>query len=401
MRHIASIILIAATSGALAACSEPQVTQPSDALAHRTSTARYTVVKLSASLGGTSSRGNSINDRGWVAGFSNLPGNQTRHATLWRRDGAVVDLRTLGGPNSSVQWPGQNNRGTIVGIAETADTDPLGEEWSCSAFFATVTHNICRGFVWEDGVMGSLPTLGGNNGFATGVNDRRQVVGWAETPVHDPTCNAPQVLQFRAVMWDLKKHRIRELRPLRGDSTSAATAINDRGQVVGISGECDVAVGQFSARHSVLWEHGRVTEIPNLGGTNWHTPMAINQRGDVVGFSNPPGDAGGTLFIAHAFLWTRRGGIKDLGTLPGDQTSQAMGINSRRQVVGVSTGPGGNRPFLWQDGVLKDLNKLVEPGFADSLVSAQHINDAGQITGRVFEKSSGKTLTFVATPRHD
>jgi len=41
---------------------------------------------------------------------------------------------------------------------------------------------------------------------------------------------------------------------------------------------------------------------------------------------------------------------------------------------------------------------LVAPGFADSLVSAQDINESGQITGRVFEKSSGKTLVFVATP---
>lgn len=47
---------------------------------------------------------------------------------------------------------------------------------------------------------------------------------------------------------------------------------------------------------------------------------------------------------------------------------------------------------------LKGLNDLVGPGFPDILRSAQDINDAGQITGRVFETSTGKTLTFVATP---
>ncbi|HYB54157.1 MAG TPA: hypothetical protein VEG84_09845, partial [Thermoanaerobaculia bacterium] len=49
---------------------------------------------------GTASRGNSINDRGWVAGYSNLSGNTTRHATLWR-DGLLFDLETLGGLNSN------------------------------------------------------------------------------------------------------------------------------------------------------------------------------------------------------------------------------------------------------------------------------------------------------------
>ena len=55
-------------------------------------------------LGGTSSVGLSINDRGWVAGRSNLSGNESRHATLWR-NGALTDLGTLGGPNSAVVWP--------------------------------------------------------------------------------------------------------------------------------------------------------------------------------------------------------------------------------------------------------------------------------------------------------
>jgi probable HAF family extracellular repeat protein len=244
--------------------------------------------------------------------------------------------------------------------------------------------------------MKALPTLGGFQGFATEINDRGQIVGWAETPVHDPTCNTPQVLQFRAVLWEPKAGRKRQLPPLHGDSTSAATAINERGQVVGISGDCDVAVGRFSARHAVIWQGGKVTELPNLGGTAWHTPMAINENGDVVGFSNPP-DNGDGEFLAHALLWTRHGGITDLRTLPGDATSQALGINSKGQIVGISTG-NVNRAFLWQHGVLTNLNNL-KGDSPDSLVSAQDINEAGQITGRLYELSSGKTLMFVATPR--
>ncbi len=399
MRHRSYALLLLAVAG----CSdEPQVTQPPAPVAHAAHVLEYDVVKFSASLGGTNRRGLAINNRGDVAGFSTLPGNALRHAVLWR-GGELTDLGTLGGPgtNSSVAWAGLNDHGTIVGISQTDTPEPLGESWSCSAFFsaATSTGRICLGFVWANGVMTALPTLGGNNGYATASNNRGQAVGWAETLVHDPTCNGNQVLQFRAVMWEPKRNRVRQLRPLPGDSTSAATAINERGQVVGISGDCDVAVGQFSARHIVLWEGDRVTQIPHLGGTNWHTATAINERGTVVGFSNPPGDQNGTLFIAHAFLWSARSGTRDLGTLPGDQTSQANGINARGQVVGVSSGPGGSRAFLWHDGVMADLNTLVGPGFADRLVSATDINDAGQITGRLLEAGTGLTLPFVATPR--
>jgi probable HAF family extracellular repeat protein len=356
----------------------------------------YRVTNL-ASLGGTASSGNSINNRSWIAGFSNLPGNRTRHATLWRGR-STVDLGTLGGPNSSVAWPVKNTRGVIAGIAETAETDPLGEAWSCSAFFpGEPTGHTCLGFVWEAGRMRALPTLGGNNGFATGVNRHGQVVGWAENTVRDPTCNPPQVLQFRAVIWGPREGRIQELPPLPGDTATAATAINDRGQVVGISGICDNAVGRFSARHAVLWEKGTVRDIGNLGGGAWHTPMAINQRGDVVGFSNLPGDQGGR-FNAHAFLWTERDGITDLGTLPGDTTSQALGINARRQVVGLSCGAKGCRAVLWEGNVRTDLNTLVAPGSAGQLVSAGDINDAGVITGEALDQRTDGSLSFVATP---
>jgi probable HAF family extracellular repeat protein len=398
MRPAHYLVLIAAAVGCE---SPPQLTQPRETSSNLT-TPQYTITKLTSSLGGTVSRGTAINSGGLVAGFSNLAGNLTRHAALFR-DGSIVNLGTLGGVNcpecnSSVVWPGINNQGLVVGISETVDLDPLQEAWSCTAFFPSLTGHICRGFVWQAGQMTPLPTFGGNQGFATGVNGRGQVVGWAETPVHDPTCNAPQVLQFRAGLWETKDGTMKQLPPFPGDSTSAATAINEAGQAVGISGDCDVAVGRFSARHAVIWDHGTVTDIGNLGGTSWHTPMAISKKGDIVGFSNPPGDAGGA-FIAHAFLWTKQQGIQDLGTLPGDFTSQALSINSRGQVVGFSTSATGvNRAFLWQKGKLTKLNDLVEPGFADSLVSAQDINEAGQITGRVFERSSGKTLAFVATP---
>ena len=247
MRRTTYVLSLAAAAVVSACGRESLTTQPRATAARRAPAARYAVVTL-PSLGGAASRGMAINGRGWVAGWSDVPGGH-RRAALWR-DGTVVPLGTLGGPSSTVPWPGLNDGGMSVGVSQTAEVDPLDEDWSCElgGFLPESTNLICRGFVWDDGVMRALPTLGGNHGFATAVDSRGQVVGWAETPVHDPTCVAPQVLQFRAVVWEPRKGTTRELPPLRGDSTSAATAIDESGRVVGISGDCDQAVGRFSVR---------------------------------------------------------------------------------------------------------------------------------------------------------
>jgi probable HAF family extracellular repeat protein len=365
--------------------------------------ARYTVIDL-GTLGGNDAGGNSINNRAWVTGTSTEPGGQNAHAALWIK-GAKIDLGTLGGINSAVAWPVKNDRGVIVGISETSVVDPLGERFSCPSFFLGVprTQHSCQGFKWQNGVMTPLPTLGGNNSYATSINNRGQAAGWAENTVHDPTCVPPrQVLQFRAVIWHLRGE-VEELPPFGADTTSAATAINDEGQVVGISGICDRAVGRFSATHAVLWQNGTVIDLGNFGGIAWNTATAINHRGQIAGFSDFPGDASGAGNF-HAFLWTREQGIKDLNTLPGDAFSLAFGINDREQVVGQSLDANGfSRAFIYEHGKMADLNELVPPG-SPFLVYANDINDRGEIAGQACVVVDGACVTTSAVllvPRHD
>jgi probable HAF family extracellular repeat protein len=351
------------------------------------------------SLGGNYAQGSSINNAGWVAGLSGLSGDAVQHAALWRF-GSVTDLGTLGGAgtNSSVLWPVKNEIGAISGIAETDALNPLGEIWSCGYFFPSITGHICLGFVWQNGQMRPLDTLGGYNGFATGTNNSLQTVGWAENTVHDDTCVAPQVLQFHAVIWGPGEHQIQDLPPLPGDRASSATAINDLGQVVGVSGDCDRAFGRFSAKHSVLWENGVPINIGDLGGVAWNTPMAINRKGDIVGFANRSAADGGS-FRPRAFLSTKAGHrIQDLGALGDDPFSQALGINEDRQVVGVSYSAGfaSCRAFLWEHGVMTDLEDLA-PGYSDNLCAANDINDLGQITGQAVDET-GAGVPFLANP---
>src|SRR5215471_12702871 len=371
-------------------------------LAQNAAAQQYQVSYLD-DLGGAS-RGSSINNRGWVAGFSLLIGNQSRHATLWR-DGSIVDLGTLGGSdkNSSVVWPVKNNRGIIAGISQTDEPELLGENWSCSAFFSGPKRfgYTCLGFVWESGMTRRLlPLPGGHNSFATGADNTGQVVGWAENGIHDSACVAPQVLQFRPVIWGPGTEQIRDLPLIAGDTSGAATAINNSGQVVGISGICDQAVGRYSAKHAVLWDNGNVIDIGNLGVELWNTPMALNQHGNIVGFlGTDPTDLDGNFL--RGFFWSKKEGIREIAPLPlpGHISNQANGVNEQGQVVGFScTIDADCRAFLWENGVLKNLNDLVAPGFTGVLLFAQDINDQGEITGRAFDPATGLRRAFVAVP---
>jgi probable HAF family extracellular repeat protein len=364
-------------------------------------------------FGGTSSGGNSINDQSWVSGYSRQL-DRNRHATLWR-NGALTDLLTLGGPNSSVTWNVKNTAGIIVGISQTATTpEPNGENWSSAAFYSTPNNvgYINLGFVWQNNQMRGLPNFpGGNNGFATGANNLGQVVGWAETGFHDPTCccqSEPghQVLQFLPAVWDLGSgDQIHDLPLISGDSSGAATAINDNGQIVGISGICDQAVGRHTAKHAVLWENGTVTDIyPDAPAPWWNTPTAINQHGDVVGFAGDPTDVEGN--ILHAFIWTKDNGIQVLkplrGRVPQHVDSEAYGINEAGQVVGVSCAADqvDCRAVIWNHGVYPtDLNDPdLKGSYSGFLASAKDINNKGEITGRAIDPNTSALIAYLAVP---
>lgn len=186
------------------------------------------------------------------------------------------------------------------------------------------------------------------------------------------------------------------LPPESSDDSGSATAINHRGDIVGISGSCDQAVGRYTARHMVVWQNGRMTDLGNLGGDAWNTPLAINQSGDIVGFANT---MPGPDFSLHGFFRSHAGGpLTDLGVLyPGDSVVEALGVNDQGQVVGLSCGGSGCHGFIWQDGVMTDLNTLV-PGYTGVIEAAQDINDLGQITGQALDSATGNLVSFLATP---
>jgi probable HAF family extracellular repeat protein len=347
---------------------------------------RYTVTDL-GTLGGTTSIGFSVNNSRGVVGAAQLVGGN-QHAFFWHR-GHMTDLGTLGGPNSIAYWLNDRNEATIA--SDTSTADPLGED-----FCGFGTHLICLGARWNDGTMTALPTLGGNNSVAFTLNDRGQIVGAAENKTQDPSCPAPQVLDFEAVIWGPKPSQIRRLRPLPGDTVGFALGVNNRGQAVGASGLCSntplvpLGVGP----HAVLWDHGKPINLGSLGGAQVNTAAAINDRGEVIGGSDLSGDT-----IIHSFLWTKAKGMKDLGTLSGDAISLGGWINNKTQVVGWSCDSSGNcRAYLWQNNVMTDLNSLISAHSKLYLTLAYGITDAGDIVGQAMDKNTGDVHAFLARP---
>jgi hypothetical protein len=143
-----------------------------------------------------------------------------------------IDLGTLGGPNSWMNWGGINDFAQAVGEAETAVLDPDGED-----ICGFGTHLTCRPFLWQNGSMRALPTLGGNNGSASDINNRGEIVGTAQTTVSDSTCSPSKPLQtILPVLWE--RGRVRALPTVDGDPDGIAFAINDQGHAVGGTGDC-------------------------------------------------------------------------------------------------------------------------------------------------------------------
>src|SRR5205814_5715848 len=94
----------------------------------------------------------------------------------------------------------------------------------------------------------------------------------------------------------------------------------------------------------------RSWDLGTLPGDTSSEAMAVNSAGDVVGYSKGPGGM-------HAFLWTKDGGMEELGSLPGGSSSRALDINDSGTVVGNSTSAAGDHAFVWekQTGIV-DLN---------------------------------------------
>ena len=326
-----------------------------------------------------------INEQGVVVGVSEngridpLNGVPEIDAVVWK-DGHVTDLGTLGGYASAAQ--AINNRGEVTGLAFNPIPDPYQQYMGPAPNLWANGSTQMHAFLWRDGAMRDLGTLGGPDSVGEFVNERGQVAGVSYTSF-TPNLNTGIPTQD-PFLWD--KGTMIDLGTL-GGTGGWPWGLNNKGQVTGQSNLADDV--NF---HAFLWEGGVMKDLGTLGG-NKSSSRWINEAGEIVGRADIPGSQ-----TRHGFLW-RKGVMTDLGVVDNDPCSTAYSINSSSQIIGISavcgqTGHG----FLWENGgPIVDLQTLVLPGSNVTIQQVYFISDAGEIAGSGVD-SNGNQRPILLVP---
>lgn len=299
----------------------------------------------------------------------------------------IIDLGTLGGPNSFQLSPGRsvNKVGVVI---------PLGEDLAAADAFAPnclVDCNLIHGAVWRNGRLTELGSLPGvNDSLSLWISDSGVVGGLSENGQVDPLTGFPEV---QAVIWNAAG-KILALGGFGGNS-SQAFSVNIRGQVVGVA--LNATPDDFSQfmnflpsatqARAFLWQNGRMQDLGTLGNGADAQSSAINDNGQIVGFSFTDTTANGSTGIptVRPFLW-QNGIMIDLTSLGGTIavpgsifTPGGCCINGSGEVAGTSTLPGDAtwHPFLWANGVMSDLQTL-----GGDNGEAFFINELGDVVGK-------------------
>jgi probable HAF family extracellular repeat protein len=243
---------------------------------------------------------------------------------FWQR-GSMTPLSTLGGYNSAAS--AINNQGEVAGNAETATTDSTCPPYDPALGQYQVLQD--KPVVWENGHIKALPTYGGDpDGFAIAINDHGQVAGASGVCSTFNVINGLYLSPVHALLWDHGK--VTNLGSLGGAFGNQAHQMNNWGQVVGAS---DLAGD--TAFHGFVWSRSTgMQDVPPLAGDTYSVALAINDPGQVVGLSI---DASFTTLRAFIVV---DGVPTDLNTLiPADsplQLQTACGINSRGEITGLA-----------------------------------------------------------------
>ena len=305
---------------------------------------------------------------------------------------SVTDLGSLGGSLSEAL--GINNAGTVVGYSTTTQSIPPtstqavpfvyanGAMTAASATYGWATAINAIGqitgftlfpgnpnvdaFIYQNG---RLMDLGGLPGYSNMPYSVAWAINAAGTVAGESKAEAMIYQNGRMIGFSRR-------------AAQSAYGINDNGDVVGI-------LSTMTQNHAFLFSGNNLQDLGTLDGDKEGTSLAtaINNRGQVVGSSWINGNS-----VQRAFLY-QNGVMTDLGTLRGGYAA-ANGINNSGYIVGESDGSA----FLFHNGVMIDLNSAIQQTQNPlTLNRARGINDLGQIVGLATFANEGPR-GFLLTP---
>ena len=337
-------LLLPTTCGVLALAAQSAIGQAPP---------RYAVTDL-GSLGGVECAANAINNKGQIVGGADTSKHTKgpeflTNVFVWQ-NGRMRAVPGLDGNHAFVV--AVNDAGQMAGAYSP---DPLKAQFAAAQFTLMGKARLLGGF--------PATTHGFSLSQAEAINAKGQCVG---------------ISNNQAFFWDGK--RLRKLPPPPGFQAADARAVNDRGQAVG---NANHTVRGQTRTHALLWEpSGQAKDLGVLPGYTDGVARGVNNKGQIAGWVSVTGGTPGRSLTFHyqAFLW-QNGKMRGLGSIPRIHDSKASALNDRGQVVGNAYYKRDEAALLWQNGHVYELNTLVPPGSGWKLQNALGINSRGQIIG--------------------
>ncbi len=331
-------------------------------------------------LGGPTSEARDLNDANYVVGRADNASGNSR-AFVWDSVGGMQDLGVLTDRTES-EATAINASNQIVGFSY--NTSGTRSHYRAFLYLPAGAYGLSAG-------MNDLNTLGGADSIATGINDSGQVVGGAQIG----SGRMKPFLWLPTAAYGLSAG-MNDLGTLGGNSDRIA----HRAQAINSSGEvCGVSYTAAGKAHAFLWlpspAHGLSAGMHDLGtlsggDESWAT--AINDRGYVVGKARNA-ESVATLqssrrrdrrissrFSRGSRISRSPNRIEPRNTR---NTRKPAGIPRDHSVMMLQSrnASGNDRAFLWAKGSMVDLNTLLSGGSGWTLLWATGINNSGRIVG--------------------
>jgi probable HAF family extracellular repeat protein len=188
-----------------------------------------------------------------------------------------------------------------------------------------------------------------------------------------------------------------ELPGLEPDLDTYAADINDRGEIVGYSLHYS-----FGRPRPLLWHNGRVIDLGLQTGWETGTAIAVNDRGVIVASGTRNSSDPKSFEIALIYP---DGRITPMPVPPMEVNwFGPREINNRNEVIAISERFWSGSPWqswLYSNGVLYDLQTLIEPASEYVLDGVTGINDRGEIVGygTIVREDGAAQAGFLLVPK--